>query len=72
MKDIIIKCDENSGFLRTEAMTKAIEFEEYYMAKHKEGHSDGMIWKKLGTQSEWQFYVYHTKTAIVVRVDKIK
>jgi hypothetical protein len=35
MKKIIIKADANSGFLRTEALQKAIEFEERYMAEKK-------------------------------------
>ena len=70
MKDIIIRTDEDSVFLRTEAMTKAIEFEDYHMKDKKEGSYNGVLWVKYGTNSEWQFYAYHTKTAIVVRVDK--
>jgi len=68
MKKIIIKCDENSGFLRTEALTRAIEFEVNYMSEKKEGWYNGVLWIRTGTQNEWQIYVYHTKTAIVACV----
>ena len=68
MKKIIIKCDDNSKFLRTEALSKAIEFEERHMAEKKEGWYHGVLWVKYGTQREWQIYVYHTKTAIIVDV----
>lgn len=71
MKKIIIKSDANSGFLRTEALQKAIEFEEKYMAERKEGWYNGVLWVKQSNtgNSEWNIYVYHTKTAIIVCVD---
>lgn len=71
MKKIIIKADANSGFLRTEALQKAIEFEERYMVEKKEGWYHGVLWVKESNtgSSEWQIYVYHTKTAIIACVD---
>lgn len=71
MKKIIIKADANSGFLRTEALQKAIEFEEIYMAEKKEGWYHGVLWVKESNtvNTEWQIYVYHTKTAIIASVD---
>ena len=70
MKDIIIRSDEHSGFLRYEAVSKAIEFEDLHMKDRKEGSHHGVLWVKCVSNSEWQFYAYHTKTAIIVRVDK--
>lgn len=74
-KKIIIKTDEQSKFLRTEGMRKAIEFEERFMKDKKVGVYNGVLWVKgasLGTNGEWQIYAYHTKTAIVVDIRKTK
>ncbi len=71
MKKIIIKADKNNAFLRTEALQKAILFEEVHMNERKEGWRNGVIWCKPGfaNKIQWQFYVYHTKTAIVVSIN---
>lgn len=71
MKNIIIKTDKNSGFLRYEALQKAIEFEEVHMSEKKEGQYHGVLWVNRSStgNSSWQIYVYHTKTSIIARVD---
>jgi hypothetical protein len=68
MKKIIIKTDKHCGFLRTEAVSKAIEYEETLMKDRKEGIYNCALWIKKGTQTEYRFVVYHTKTAIIVDV----
>jgi hypothetical protein len=68
MKKIIIKTDIHCGFLRTEAVSKAIEYEETLMKDRKEGIYNSVVWTKYSTQAEYQFVVYHTKTAIIVDV----
>jgi hypothetical protein len=68
MKKIIIKTDKHCGFLRTEAVCKAIEYEETLMKDRKEGIYNCALWIKKGTQTEYIFVVYHTKTAIIVDV----
>lgn len=75
LKKIIIKCCNSSGFLRTEALKKAIEFEAEYSKTKKIGINNGVLWVLdiSGEKSkEWQMYVYHTKTAIIVSVKMIK
>jgi hypothetical protein len=69
MKNIIIKSDDKSGFLRTEAVAKAIEFENYEMNKRKEGWRNGIVLiKESNGLSFWSFFIYHTKTAIIVDI----
>lgn len=70
MKDIIIRCCPNSLFLRTEAMAKAIEFEERYSKEKGIGFNKGVLWVKYANNStrEWSIYVYQTKKSIIVRV----
>lgn len=68
MKKIIIKTDERCGFLRAEAVLKAIEYEETLMKDRKEGIYNCAIWVKKAAQTKYRFVVYHTKTAIVVDV----
>ena len=68
MKKIIIKTDKHCSFLRTEAVAKAIEYEENLMKDRKEGIYNCVFYIKKGTQTEYRFVVYHTKTAIVVDV----
>ena len=70
MKKIIIKTDEVSTFLRTEAMCRALEYEETHMKGRKAGRYHSMLWIKQGTNSEYRFEIYHTKTAIVVDIRK--
>ena len=71
-KDIIIRCDEESKFLRTEALSKAIEYEELYMNGQQEGSYHCVLWIKKGTTNEWQIRIHHTKTAIIVNIHQIK
>jgi len=44
MKKIIIKTDKHCGFLRTEAVSKAIEYEETLMKDRKEGIYNCALW----------------------------
>lgn len=73
MKKIIIKSDIDSRFLRTEAMHKALEFEDRLMGSHKEGRNHAKIWKKEANTGAamWQFLVYHTAKSIVCEVSKV-
>jgi len=68
MKKIIIKTDKYCGFLRTEAVSKAIYYEENLMKDRKEGIYNCAVWVKEGARTEYRFVIYHTKTAIVVGV----
>ena len=72
MKNIIIKTDEASSFLRTEAVSKAIYYEETLMTEKKEGAYNFTLWIKEGMNYDYRFVVYHTKTAIVVDVRRLK
>lgn len=65
---IIITTDNHSKFLRTEAIAKAIEYEERFMKDRKEGRNNLMLFIKEGTQSTYNIVVYHTKTSIIVNV----
>lgn len=71
MKQVIIKTDEFSVFLRTEAVSIAIEYEETLMASKRMGSKNGAIWLKQGTSYNYEFYVYHNKTSIFVNVQRI-
>ena len=70
MDKIIIKTCPESKFLRTEAMAKAIEFEEVYVSDKKEGVMNGVLWVKYANEGkrEWQIYAYKTKRSIIVDV----
>lgn len=68
MKKLIIKTDRHCGFLRTEAVSIAIEYEETIMKDRKDGIYNCVLWIKKSTQTKYRFIVYHTKTAIVVDV----
>ena len=68
MKNIIIKTDEHCAFLRTEAVSRAIYYEETLMKDKKEGIYNFTLWIKYGTQREYRFMVYHTKKFIIVDV----
>lgn len=68
MKKIIIKTDNHCGFLRTEAVAKAIQFEETLMKDRKKGLYNCALWIKTIKKTEYRFVVYHTKTAIIVNV----
>lgn len=73
MKDIIIKSDKNSEFLRTEALTHAIFYEAHVIPDEnpKIGKSHGTIYTKYANTSTtvyWNFLVYLTKKAIVVEI----
>jgi hypothetical protein len=68
MKKIVIKTDNHCAFLRTEAVSKAIQYEETLMKDRKEGVYNCALWIKKGTNSEYRFVVYHTKTSIIVDV----
>lgn len=71
MKKIIIKTDKHCSFLRTEAVSRAIEFEKTIMKNRKEGIYNCALYIKKGTSKEYKFIVYHTKTAIIVDVSMV-
>lgn len=65
---IIIKSCPHSQFLRTEGVSKAIEFEDTYMFDgRKPGHYNGVLWTKSeSVTSSWSIYAYHTKNGSIV------
>lgn len=71
MKQITIKTDEFSVFLRTEAVSRAIEYEETLMASKRMGSKNGAIWLKQLPSYNYEFYVYHNKTSIIVNVVRV-
>lgn len=73
MKDVIIKADKNSAFLRTEALSRAIFYEEHVIPTEnpKIGKLHGTSYVKYAntnTNLYWNFLVYQTKKAIVVEI----
>lgn len=71
MKQIIIKTDFHSAFLRTEAVSIAIEYENIYMKDRKEGFYNCVLRIKEGTNSKYRFAVYHTKKSIIVDIKRL-
>lgn len=71
MKQVIIRYDAFSVFLRTEAMAKAIEYEDYFLKNRKEGNSNCVLWIKEGTKKKWRYAVYHTKKSIIVDIKRL-
>jgi len=67
-KKIIINTDKHCAFLRTEAVSKAIEYEDVYMTHRNAGNKNPICWIKEGTKTTYIFNIYHTKTSIIVDV----
>jgi hypothetical protein len=72
MNKLIIRTDNESKFLMKEAIPKAIQYEEVHMKGRMVGIRNCVLFVKYDAYSEYNFIVYHTKTAIVVRINKVK
>ncbi len=71
MNKIILNYDADCKFLRTEAISIAIEYEETFMPNKRKGIKNGSVWINKVASDKYEIYVYHTSSSIVVNIRKL-